>query len=111
MNTRGRTVRPTFLLRVLILAAFIALFGLLFVFARAQYGALGQLIVLAAAAVVWFLGIEGGLLPYLAERWLARRASTQDQPPNSLFFADVDAEQREEQSQAETRGKDNPTLR
>lgn len=61
--------------------------------------------------VFWGLGVEAGLLPYLLEHFLVRKAKRSSEKVNSLWFVDLD-QKRKQQFDAHTKAtSDNPTIR
>ena len=103
----GNRLRPTFLLRVVVLSIAVAAFAA----AWWLFDSIGwTLVTLGVAAVLWFVGIELELVPSLMARLAvsqARRRGLGD----SLWFVDVEAEQRRSREQSSDDTSDNPTIR
>jgi len=102
-----KKVRPTFLLRCVVLAASVGTF--LLVLKLSTSGTFTGATILALIAF-WFLGIEGGLLPLLLEHILVKRAEGSPRV-NSLWFVDVDRERKRELDRHSDATSSNPTLR
>ncbi|MFK7742518.1 MAG: hypothetical protein AB8H80_19555 [Planctomycetota bacterium] len=107
-----RRLRATFLLRCVILAACVAS-----VLAVVQLGlATGWIVAtLAIAALLWFVGIEFGLLTLALERAAVRRAQRRaagaNGPIKSIWFVDVNAQGESKRKAFVDDTADNPTLR
>jgi len=89
LDMKHRRVRPTFLLRCVILAACVGLFAAVVYVTRSLWWTAGALTLLS---LVWFIGIEYGLLLGWIEHWLSRRAVQSEKPVDSLWFVDLDAQ-------------------
>lgn len=107
-----RRIRATFLLRCVILLFCVAVFaGALFAVTVVKWPIGWGLAVLSALVVFWFVGLEGGLLPYLIERAAVRRAEKSGRPVSSPWFVDADQERRDEFERFSRATRDNPTIR
>jgi hypothetical protein len=103
-----RRVRATFLLRCLILAGCLALCAAVFSLGIGIGWTAGTVVV---AAVIWVVGIEGGLLPLAIERVVARRAARSGTPTSSIWFMDLDQQRRRQAERFQNDTRDNPTIR
>lgn len=103
-----RRVRATFLLRCVLLAACIAAFAAVLFLAQSPGWTLSMLVL---AAVLWLVGIEGGLLPLALEQLAVRRASRSGTPVSSIWFVDLDAQGPRDMQAFHDDTNDNPTLR
>lgn len=103
-----RRIRATFLLRLVVCLACIALVvGCVLLGASTGWTATAGVI----AVAIWLLGVEAGLL-VLPLEWRARRSASQhDGPVASVWFVDVDAERRRAHARFEDATRDNPTIR
>ena len=55
--------------------------------------------------------LESGLLPWLIERALTRRASEESGPVGSAWFVDIDAAADSDYQRFAEKTRDNPTMR
>ena len=108
LGSQMRRVRATFLLRCVILAACIALFVGVICLGASTGWTLGTL---GFAAVLWFVGIEGGLLPLALEQVVVRRAARSGSPVSSIWFVDLDQQRVREMESFHEDTRDNPTIR
>lgn len=103
-----RRVRATFLLRCVLLAACVGLFaGVLFISQSTRW----TLFTLPVLVILWFVGIEGGLIPFALEQWAVRRAARSGRPVSSIWFVDLDEQSRQAMQQFHDDTSDNPTIR
>jgi hypothetical protein len=109
-----KRVRATFLLKLVVLAASVGVFVFAFLLATSRPIQLGTIVFLSA---FWLIGIEGELLPRLIERLAIRRAARTVGPVDSVWFIDVEAEERRkkeaharEMERMREATRDNPTL-
>jgi hypothetical protein len=100
-----RRVRASFLLRCVILAASVAVFAGVVLLARSTGWSVGTGILVA---IVWFVGIEFGALPFAIERAAARRAASSGRPVTSIWFVDLDEQRRRELQAFHDDTEDNP---
>lgn len=103
-----RRVRASFLLRCVILAGTVGVLVLLFGFGNSIGWSLWFVVFLAA---FWLLAIEIGLLPLLIENILTRRAGASDAPVKSIWFVDLDLENKRKRVDFEQETRKNPTVR
>ena len=108
LDMKRRRVRATFLLRCVILAACVALFAVAAYLTRSLWFVAATLIVLS---LIWFIGIEGGLLPEMIEHWLARRAAQSEKAVDSIWFVDLDAQDDKLRESFHDESSNNPTIR
>jgi len=66
---------------------------------------------LALLSLVWFIGIEYGLLLGWIEAWLSGRAAHSEKPVDSLWFVDLDAQADRLREEFHEQTRDNPTIR
>ena len=102
-----RRIRPTFLLRCAVLAGSVGIFFLVLKLSTSGTFTGTTILVLIA---FWFLGIEGGLLPFLLEHILVRKAERSG-GADSLWFVDVNRERKREFDAHADATSDNPTIR
>ena len=102
-----RKVRPTFLLRCVVLAASVVIFLLVLKLSTSVMITGGAVLFLIA---FWFLGIEGDLLPLLLEHILIKKAQRAERI-DSLWFVDVDEERKRAFDDHSKGTSDNPTIR
>lgn len=78
-----------------------------------KFSASTGLTVVAVVSLVgtWFIGIEGGLIPYFIERALTKRASSSGEPLNSIWFVDLEQQRESNRHGFVEDTKDNPTIR
>jgi hypothetical protein len=105
---RRRRLRPTFLLRITVLAASVALFAGAFAFFDGTVPRVAALLVLLFA---WMVGMELELLPLVLEKVAVLQAAGSAREPSRLWFVDVDEEERRERARLSEDLPDNPTLR
>ena len=105
---KQRRLRPSFLLQCVTLGSCAAVVVAVFVFAG--IGVVTGATVIAALCL-WFIGIEGGLLPSLLEYILTRRAEDSSKPVSSIWFVDVDEQRRAEWDAHSDGTSNNPTIR
>lgn len=105
---KHRRIRPTFLLRCIVLAACVVLFAALLYVTRSLWWITGTLTLLS---LVWFIGIEGGLLLEWIEHLLSGRAAQSEKPVDSLWFVDLDAQADRLREEFYKKSRDNPTIR
>ena len=101
-----RRVRPSFLLRCAVLAACLgAIFGVL------ELGlSTGSGVLVLAAVLLWF-ATESGLLPYSLRRAVVSRGRCHGGPVRSIWFVDLDEQERRARDEFHDDTRDNPTLR
>lgn len=104
----ARRLRATFLLRLVSLVLAVLLFAGLLSLNLSLGMRTGGLL---ALVVLWFLGIEGGLIPLLIERFVTRRAAAASEPVDSIWFVDLDRRAAAERERTAADTRDNPTLR
>jgi len=102
-----RRIRPTFLLRCVVLAVSVGLFVAVFKLSSSLPATLATGVLLVA---FWFLGIDGGLLPDLLEYILVRRAGRRQGVVRSIWFVDAEQERDEEREAHEKATSNNPTI-
>ena len=103
-----RRVRASFLLRLVVLLCSAALFYA----AVWLIDSVGWTVAAVSFIVAfWFIGLEGGVLPFLIERSAVERARASDAPVKSIWFVDVDEKDRRVREQAAEDSADNPTVR
>ena len=102
-----RKVRPTFLLRCVVLATSVVFFLLVLKFSTSVPITGGAILFLIA---FWILGIECELLPLLLENILVKKAQRAKRV-DSLWFVDVDEERKREFDDHSEGTSDNPTIR
>ena len=103
-----RRIRASFLLRLAILGACLGLVvGVVLLGLHAGW-VVGSIVF---AAVLWFVGIELELLPWMIERAVVRRASQTRGPVESIWFVDLDAQRKSEVEAFHEDTSDNPTIR
>ena len=66
---------------------------------------------LTVVAVVILVAMCEGLLPYLIERALTKRASSSGEPLNSIWFVDLEQQRESNRHGFVEDTKDNPTIR
>lgn len=103
-----RRVRATFLLRCVILAGSVALVACVVSLAQGSGWSLGTLGLLA---VLWFVGIEVGVVPLALEQVAVRRAARSGAPVSSIWFVDLDEQRRRDLEHFHDSASDNPTIR
>ena len=103
-----RRVRATFLLRCVILASCVALLVGVLALGMGTRWAAGALVF---AAVLWFVGIEGSLLPLAIEHVAVRRAARSRKRGSSIWFVDLDQESARQMQSFHDDTRDNPTIR
>lgn len=102
-----RKVRPTFLLRCVVLASSVGLFLLVLMLASSAL-TVGTVLFLLA---FWYLGIEEDFLPLLLEHVLAKRAQRSVGGGDSLWYVDVEKERKRAVDDHARGTSDNPTIR
>ena len=107
-NELMRRVRASFLLRCVISAASIAAFLGVLQLGAAVGWTIGFIIFLAT---FWIVGVEGGLLPLLIEHVVVGRARKTGKPVGSIWFVDVDRQERRMMDSFHDDTRDNPTIR
>lgn len=105
---KARRLRPTNLLRAVIFAWCVALAASVFLLGMQSGWVLGSL---TFVVLLWFVGIENGLLLYALERFLARRAAANGARGHSIWFIDEDQEADEQAERFRDETSDNPTIR
>ncbi len=103
-----RRLRATFRLRCVLAAFCIALPACVLILGQSTGWTLGTL---ALAAILWFVGIEAGLLPLALEYVAVRRAAQSGRPVSSTWFVDLDEQQRKGMQAFHDDTSDNPTIR
>lgn len=103
-----RRVRATFLLRFVILLACVAIVVALYLIAEGVVGVIGALVVLIP---FWIVAIEFGVLPWLIERAIVRRAEESGALPSSPWIVEVGQSQSDELRRFGEATRDNPTIR
>ena len=104
-----RRLRSTFLLKCVVLAASVGIFLLVLVLWLCNSMTLTAGVILFLI-VFWFLGIEGGLLPFLLEYIIARQARRSEHA-ESLWFLDLDEVDRKQAKAHAKATRNNPTIR
>lgn len=102
-----RRLRPTLLLRCLSLLLTIVVFWITFTVVTATGLTRATILTLA---IVWFIGIEAGVIPLLLERWITRSAESAGKASN-IWFYDRDAEQKNDLHSFHQDSSENPTVR
>ena len=103
-----RRVRATFLLRCVVLAACVGLFAsVLLIGLSAGW----TMVTFPLAAILWFVGIERGLLPVALEHMAVRRAARSGKQVSSIWFVDLDEQSRQDMQSFHDDTGDNPTIR
>ena len=103
-----RRVRAKCLLRCVILASCVAaLVGVSYLGMEAGW-AISNLVFVA---VLWLVGIEGGLLPLAIEYVVVRRAARSGKPVSSIWFVDLDQQRSQAMESFHDDTSDNPTIR
>lgn len=103
-----RRVRPTPLLRVVVLAVCLASFATVLSLGAGPGTSHTSLVIVAA---IWFIGLEAGLLPGLIELFLLRKAAKRKGTTSSIWFVDAQEVARQERARFHRDTEDNPTLR
>ncbi len=103
-----RTLRPTFLLRCIVLMAIIALVALIAKFASSLHIPMVLFVTLIG---IWFIGIEMGVMPTMLEKFLARKAEALENSANSLCFVDLEKERLRDMNEHKKTSSGNPTIR
>jgi hypothetical protein len=102
-----RRVRPTLLLRTVIVAVSLAIFvAVMVALPRLRLNLLFTLDLL----LLWFVALELEVLPLLLERAATRWAEEHSGPPRSLWFVDLAAEDAAERDGERTAVRSNPAL-
>jgi len=106
-HAMSRRVRPTFLLH-----GAITLFCLAVLIGMVAWLGSGpvSLVALVGLALFVLLGIELELLPTLLEWYVVRWARKRPGPHGSVWFVDLDAEERRARNQQRADVEQNPTL-
>ena len=102
-----RRIRPTFLLRLVTLAISVGIWVAIAGAATSSPLRVGTLIVLLLG---WFVGLEFGVLPSLLERVGAWAYDQQVDATRSIWFIDLDAEERREKERLREATSGNPSL-
>jgi hypothetical protein len=101
-------LRPTFLLRCVVLAGCVALvLGVLAIGLGTGWTAA----TLVLTAAIWLVGIEGELLPMAIEHIVIRRARRSGKSTSSIWFVDLDQERSRQMDGFHDDSRNNPTLR
>lgn len=104
----SRRVRPTFLLRLVVLGVSVLLWFGLFAIAASTTIKIGTLLALVA---LWLLGLEFGLLPALLQRPAAAGYVRHGRESKGPWFVDMAAEERRHRERLDHSLDGNPTLR
>ena len=102
-----RRVRPTLLLQLVTLGISVGLWFLVAVAATSASLRISTLIVLGLA---WFIGIEMGLVAWSLQRFGARAFQQRKEPFESIWFVDIDEEERREKERLREATSGSPTL-
>ena len=105
-----RRIRSTFLLRCVVLSASVGIFVVVLQLSLSlpRNFTIGTILFLI---MFWGLGVEAGLLPYLLEHILVRRAKRSSEKVNSLWFVDIDQKKKQQFEAHPKATSDNPTIR
>jgi hypothetical protein len=66
---------------------------------------------IAMAALLWFVGLEIGLLPWWIERAVVRRVGRTGAPIHSIWIVDSDRQEARRTERFHQDTRDNPTIR
>ena len=100
-------MRPTFLLRLVVLAVCAAAFAVVL---RASLWASASIGVLAFLVLLWFIAIEGGALPALLTRLAVRFLPRGGRQRPSLWLVDADAEHGKRMEKLRAQSEQNTSL-
>ncbi|MGE0145138.1 MAG: hypothetical protein AB7T19_17775 [Planctomycetota bacterium] len=103
-----RRLRATFLLRCVLLIAAVGVFAAVLLVGQSTGWAL---LILPFTVIVWFVGVEGGLIPLVLEHLAVRRAARTGRPVSSIWFVDQDEQEARNRQKFYDQTRDNPTVR